>query len=100
MGQRGKTSGRGRSARPPPGPPRDAGAGASAENARRIGESARHLGSELAKIGDRNLKAFRDKDRTYLRDLIDVGLIDATWPARFPGELQKRLQSILDKPEG
>lgn len=54
----------------------------------------------LAALVRVKLTAFRDKDRTYLRDLIDVGLIDATWPARFPGELQKRLQSILDKPEG
>lgn len=30
------------------------------------------------------LTAWRDKDRTHLRDLIDVGLIDATWPARVP----------------
>jgi hypothetical protein len=25
------------------------------------------------------LTAFRDKDRTHLRDLLDVGLIDAVW---------------------
>jgi len=46
------------------------------------------------------LTAFRDKDRTHLRDLIDVGLIDATWPARFPQALGARLQSILDTPNG
>ena len=46
------------------------------------------------------LTAFRDKDRTHLRDLIDVGLIDNTWPARFPPELATRLQSLLDTPEG
>jgi hypothetical protein len=44
------------------------------------------------------LTAFRDKDRVHLRDLIDVGLIDATWPARFPPELAARLQSLLDTP--
>ena len=46
------------------------------------------------------LTAFRDKDRVHLRDLIGVGLIDATWPARFPPEIALRLQAILDDPEG
>ncbi len=46
------------------------------------------------------LTSFRDKDRTHLRDLIEVGLIDATWPARLPAELAGRLQEILDHPEG
>ena len=46
------------------------------------------------------LTAFRDKDRTHLRDLIDVGLVDATWPGRLPPELASRLQSLLDTPEG
>jgi Uncharacterised nucleotidyltransferase len=46
------------------------------------------------------LTSFRDKDRTHLRDMIDVGLIDASWPARFPQELAARLQELLDTPEG
>jgi hypothetical protein len=46
------------------------------------------------------LTSFRDEDRTHLRDLIEVGLVDATWPARFPPELAARLQQILDNPEG
>jgi hypothetical protein len=46
------------------------------------------------------LTAFRDKDRVHLRDLADVGLIDSTWPARFPPQLAERLQLILDTPEG
>jgi len=46
------------------------------------------------------LTAFRDKDRTQLRDLIDIGLLDATWPARFPPPLAQRLQSLLDTPGG
>ena len=46
------------------------------------------------------LTSFRDKDRTHLRDLIDVGLVDAGWPRRFPPELAARLQAILDNPEG
>ena len=46
------------------------------------------------------LTAFRDKDRTHLRDLMDVGLIDETWTSRFPPELAARLQHLIDTPEG
>lgn len=46
------------------------------------------------------LTAFRDKDRTHLRDLLDVGLIDAAWTARLPPELAARLQTLIDTPEG
>lgn len=46
------------------------------------------------------LTAFRDKDRVHLRDLIDVGLIDAGWRQRFPPQLAERLQQLLDTPNG
>jgi len=46
------------------------------------------------------LTAFRDKDRTHLRDLIDVGLVDAGWVQRLPPELGTRLQDLLDNPDG
>jgi len=46
------------------------------------------------------LTAFRDKDRTHLRDMIDVGLLDSSWPVRLPTELGARLQTLLDNPEG
>jgi hypothetical protein len=46
------------------------------------------------------LIAWRDKDRTHLRDLIGVGLLDATWPARLPAPLGVRLQQLLDDPNG
>ena len=46
------------------------------------------------------LVANRDKDRTHVRDLIGVGLIDQSWPARYPPELAERLQSMLDTPGG
>lgn len=46
------------------------------------------------------LNANRDKDRTHLRDFIEVGLIDATWVGRFPAELGARLQHLLDTPDG
>jgi hypothetical protein len=44
------------------------------------------------------LTAYRDKDRTHLRDLIEVGLIDETWPARFHPDLAARLKSLIDTP--
>jgi len=46
------------------------------------------------------LIAWRDKDRTHLRDMIGVGLLDATWPARFPPPLGERLQQLVDDPNG
>jgi hypothetical protein len=46
------------------------------------------------------LNAWRDKDRTHLRDMIGVGLLDETWPARLPPELAARLQQLLDNPNG
>jgi hypothetical protein len=42
----------------------------------------------------------RDKDRTHVRDLIDVGLVDASWCGRLPEELAQRLQALLDDPDG
>jgi hypothetical protein len=46
------------------------------------------------------LTSFRDKDRTHIRDLIDVGLVDESWLNRLPGELALRLKRLLDTPEG
>jgi hypothetical protein len=46
------------------------------------------------------LIAYRRKDQVHLLDLIGVGLIDATWPARFPPPLGHRLQELLDDPNG
>lgn len=46
------------------------------------------------------LTSYRDKDRTHLRDMLDVGLIDSSWPRRFPPELAERLQHLIDTPEG
>lgn len=45
------------------------------------------------------LNSFRLKDRVHLLDLIGVGLVDATWPGRFPAELGARLQELLDNPD-
>lgn len=46
------------------------------------------------------LTSYRDKDRTHLRDLLDVGLIDASWREKFPHDLAGRLQLLIDTPEG
>jgi Uncharacterised nucleotidyltransferase len=46
------------------------------------------------------LMANRDKDRTHLRDMIDIGLIDASWTDKYPPELALRLQHLLDTPGG
>lgn len=54
----------------------------------------------LAALVQMKLNSNRDKDRTHLRDMIDVGLIDRTWLPRLPEELAARLQQILDTPNG
>jgi hypothetical protein len=46
------------------------------------------------------LTAYRRKDQVHLLDLIGVGLLDATWPARLPAPLGDRLQQLLDDPNG
>jgi hypothetical protein len=46
------------------------------------------------------LTAFRDKDRTHLRDMIDVGLIDAATVGRLPEPLRGRLEQLLANPDG
>lgn len=46
------------------------------------------------------LTSYRLKDQVHLLDLIGVGQIDATWPARFPSQLGDRLQKLLDNPNG
>ena len=46
------------------------------------------------------LSAFRDKDRVHLRDLLEVGLIDATWLQTLPLMLADRLRAIIENPMG
>lgn len=55
---------------------------------------------QLESLVRMKLTSFRDKDRMHLRDLIDVGLVDASWPPRLPPALGGRLQMILDDPGG
>ena len=46
------------------------------------------------------LTSYRRKDQVHLLDMLDVGLIDAAWPARYPAELAARLQHLIDTPDG
>ena len=46
------------------------------------------------------LTSNRDKDRTHVRDMIAVGLIDATWPDRLHPVLAERLRGMLETPNG
>ena len=55
---------------------------------------------DLEPLVEMKLNSWRDKDRTHLRDMISIGLLDQTWPARFLPELAGRMQQLLDNPEG
>jgi len=55
---------------------------------------------ELTALVEMKLNSFRDKDRTHLMDMIQIELIDSTWPERFAKSLGDRLQELLDDPEG
>jgi hypothetical protein len=46
------------------------------------------------------LTAFRDKDRTHLRDLIHNGLLDDGWLTKLHPVLSERLGHLLNTPEG
>ena len=46
------------------------------------------------------LIAWRDKDRTHLRDLLGMGLIDESWYSRLCPEHAERLQHLIDNPDG
>jgi hypothetical protein len=68
-----------------------------------IDESERAAEFQVAKLEAlvrMKLIAYRRKDQVHLLDMIGVGLLDATWPARFPAALGSRLQQLLDDPNG
>lgn len=46
------------------------------------------------------LTAYRDKDRTHLRDMLEINLIDQSWVNRFSPVLASRLQHLIDTPDG
>ena len=45
------------------------------------------------------LTSFRDRDRTHLRDLLEIGLIDRSWLDRLPPDLRLRLRELIENPE-
>lgn len=68
-----------------------------------LDESERAAEFQVAKLEAlvrMKLIANRRKDQVHLLDLIGVGLLDATWPARLPPPLGERLQQLLDDPNG
>ena len=55
---------------------------------------------DLTELVRMKLNSYRLKDRTHLVDMINVGLINTTWPSRFEPELATRLRTLLDDPNG
>jgi hypothetical protein len=55
---------------------------------------------KLESLVSMKLMSNRDKDRTHIRDLVGVGLIDSSWLPKLPPELGVRLKQILDTPDG
>jgi hypothetical protein len=56
--------------------------------------------SNLESLVRMKLLANRRKDQVHLLDMIGVGPIDPTWPARLPSPLGERLQELFDDPDG
>jgi hypothetical protein len=52
---------------------------------------------ELVKM---KLTSFRRKDQVHLLDMISINMLDENSPSRFSPELGKRLQQLLDDPDG
>jgi hypothetical protein len=46
------------------------------------------------------LSAYRTIDKVHLQDMTRLGLIDATWPDRFPPLPADHLREILADPNG
>lgn len=53
----------------------------------------------LAALLRMKLTSFQDKDRTHVRDLIDVELVGESWVPRLPAKLGARLHQIIDNQE-
>jgi hypothetical protein len=64
-----------------------------------VNDPANYRVIALESLVTMKLMSNRDKDRTHVRDLIGVGLIDASWLTKLPPELAARLQQILDTPD-
>ena len=55
---------------------------------------------DLLPLLEMKLVSNRDKDRVHIRDMIGVGLIDASWLANLEPTLAARLQALLEDPDG
>ncbi|MBY0312223.1 MAG: nucleotidyltransferase family protein [Phycisphaerales bacterium] len=66
--------------------------------ATRLGDSRVRV-IDLESLVRMKLTSFRRKDQVHLLDMLEVGLIDRTWPTRLAPELGKRLQELIDSPE-
>lgn len=55
---------------------------------------------DLEALVTMKLTSYRDKDRVHLRDMIEIGQLDASWLDRVPASLRDRLQQLLDDPDG
>jgi len=53
----------------------------------------------LARLVRMKLNSFRLKDRVHLLDMIDVGLLDESWIAKFPKPLGERLRLLIEDPD-
>ena len=65
-----------------------------------VDRSGPHVVVDLEPLVRMKLTSYRLKDQVHLQDLLEVGLIDDTWPARFEPALAARLQAILNNPHG
>ncbi len=55
---------------------------------------------DLSELVRMKLLGYRRKDQVHLLDMIRVGLIDASWPARYESPLGDRLQTLIYDPDG
>lgn len=63
-------------------------------------QAADYLVVTLDALVRMKLNSYRDKDRTHLRDLLGMGLIDESWYSRLCPEHAERLQHLIDNPDG
>ncbi len=62
-----------------------------------VGDGIRTL--PLDRLVRMKLNSYRLKDRVHIIDMIQVGIINQDWPAKYPGPLADRLKSLLDNPD-